>query len=301
MSSNEVSTVAEDELKPICEDHELKGKRLSTRLRNEVKEEVEILVKKYGISPKLVTIIVGDDEGSKLYVRMKHKASNKAGILSEHYDLPESTSQKELLELIYKLDDDKAVHGILVQLPLPKPIDEKLIIGAINPLKDVDGFSPTNVYRLFYGGEDLSAATPHGIVRMLDRIGWNDLSGKHAVIINRSTIVGKPLIMLLLNRNATVTVCHSRTKDLPSFTRQADVLVTAIGRRTSNDDPFFISEDMVKEGAVVIDVATPHGDVDFEKVKKKALCVTPVPGGVGPMTIAMLLENVTAAYKAQMV
>ena len=191
------------------------------------------------------------------------------------------------------------MHGILVQLPLPKHIDEKTIIGAIDPLKDVDGFSPANVYRLFYGEEDLSAATPHGIVTMLDRIGWNDLSGKHAVIINRSNIVGKPLIMLLLNRNATVTVCHSRTKDLPSFTRQADVLVTAIGRRTSNDDPFFITEDMVKEGSVVIDVATPHGDVDFEKVKDKAVCVTPVPGGVGPMTIAMLLENVLAAFQAQ--
>jgi len=291
--------MGENDEKPICEEHELKGKRLSHRLRNEVTEEVQKLVEKYNISPKLVTIIVGDDEGSQMYVRMKHKASNKAGILSEHHDLPKKTSQEELLALIQRLNNDSSVHGILVQLPLPKHIDEKTIIGAIAPLKDVDGFSPANVYRLFYGGEDLSAATPHGIVTMLDRIGWNDLSGKHAVIINRSTIVGKPLIMLLLNRNATVTVCHSRTKDLPSFTKQADVLVSAIGRRTSDDDPFFISEDMVKEGAVVIDVATPYGDVDFEKVKEKALCVTPVPGGVGPMTIAMLLENVVAAYKAQ--
>jgi methylenetetrahydrofolate dehydrogenase (NADP+)/methenyltetrahydrofolate cyclohydrolase len=246
-----------------------------------------------------VTIIVGEDPGSKMYVKMKHKASNKAGILSENFDLPETTSQKELLKLINKLNDDRRVHGILVQLPLPKQIDEKTIIGAIDPLKDVDGFSPANVYRLFYGEEDLSAATPHGIVTILDRIGWDDLSGKHAVVINRSNIVGKPLIMLLLNRNATVTVCHSRTKDLPSFTRLADVLVSAIGRRTADEDPFFITEDMVKEGSVVIDVATPHGDVDFENVKQKALCVTPVPGGVGPMTIAMLLKNVLAAYKAQ--
>jgi methylenetetrahydrofolate dehydrogenase (NADP+)/methenyltetrahydrofolate cyclohydrolase len=289
----------EKELKPICEDHVIKGRRLSNRLRKEVKAEVELLVEKHGISPKLVTIIVGEDEGSQMYVKMKHKASNKAGILSEHHDLPDSTTQEELLQLITRLNEDKTVHGILVQLPLPKQIDEKTIISAIDQLKDVDGFSPANVYRLFYGEEDLSAATPHGIVTMLDRIGWNDLSGKHAVVINRSNIVGKPLIMLLLNRNATVTVCHSRTKDLPSFTRQADVLVVAIGRRSAEEDPFFITEDMVKEGSVVIDVATPHGDVDFEKVKEKALCITPVPGGVGPMTIAMLLKNVLAAYIAQ--
>lgn len=289
----------EKELKPICEDHVIKGKRLSNRLRKEVKIEVEKLVEKHGIPPKLVTIIVGEDPGSQMYIRMKHKASNKAGILSEHHDLPDSTSQEELLGLITKLNNDKTVHGILVQLPLPKQVNEKTIISAINPLKDVDGFSPANVYRLFYGEEDLSAATPHGIVTMLDRIGWDDLSGKQAVIINRSNIVGKPLIMLLLNRNATVTVCHSRTKDLPSFTRQADVLISAIGRRTAEEDPFYITDDMVKEGSVVIDVATPYGDVDFEKVKEKALCVTPVPGGVGPMTIAMLLKNVLAAYLAQ--
>jgi methylenetetrahydrofolate dehydrogenase (NADP+)/methenyltetrahydrofolate cyclohydrolase len=289
----------EKELKPICEDHVIKGRRLSNRLRKEVKAEVEKLVAKHGVSPKLVTIIVGEDAGSQMYIKMKHKASNKAGIRSEHHDLPESTTQEKLLELITNLNADKTVHGILVQLPLPKQIDEKTIIGTIDALKDVDGFSPANVYRLFYGEEDLSAATPHGIVTMLDRIGWNDLSGMHVVVINRSNIVGKPLIMLLLNRNATVTVCHSRTKDLPSFTRQADVLVSAIGRRTSDDDPFFITEDMIKEGAVVIDVATPHGDVDFEKIRQKALCVTPVPGGVGPMTIAMLLKNVVAAYSAQ--
>jgi methylenetetrahydrofolate dehydrogenase (NADP+)/methenyltetrahydrofolate cyclohydrolase len=291
--------MSDDDLKPICEDHEIKGRRLANRLRNEVEVEVAEMVSKFGISPKLVTVIVGEDPGSQMYIRMKHKASNKAGILSEHYDLPETTTQDELLKLVHKLNEDKTVHGILVQLPLPKHIDEKTIIKAIEPLKDVDGFSPANVYRLFYGEEALSAATPHGIVTMLDRIGWDDLSGKHAVIINRSNIVGKPLIMLLLNRNATVTVCHSRTKDLSSFTRQADVLISAIGRRNTESDPFFITEDMVKEGSVVIDVATPNGDVDFDNVKQKALCVTPVPGGVGPMTIAMLLENVLAAYKVQ--
>jgi methylenetetrahydrofolate dehydrogenase (NADP+)/methenyltetrahydrofolate cyclohydrolase len=289
----------EEELKPICEDHVIKGKRLSNRIRRNVQAEVEKLTEEYGIAPKLVTVIVGEDPGSQMYVRMKHTASDKAGILSDHYDLPENISQDELMALIKKLNDAPEVHGILVQLPLPKQIDEKAIIGAIDPLKDVDGFSPQNIYRLFYGGEKLSSATPHGIVTMLDHIGMGDLSGKHVVIINRSTIVGKPLIFLLLNRNATVTICHSRTADLPSFTKQADVLVTAIGRRKSEDDSFFITPDMVKEGVVVIDVSTPHGDVDFENVKEKARCITPVPGGVGPMTITMLLQNVLDAYSAQ--
>ncbi|MHA2378407.1 MAG: bifunctional 5,10-methylenetetrahydrofolate dehydrogenase/5,10-methenyltetrahydrofolate cyclohydrolase [Candidatus Thorarchaeota archaeon] len=289
--------MSEEGAKPICEDHVIKGRRLSKRIRREVKAEVERLTEKHGLAPKLVTVIVGEDPGSQMYVRMKHKASNKAGILSDHYDLSESTTQDELLSLINKMNQDSAVHGILVQLPLPDQIDEKTIIGAIHSKKDVDGFSPVNVYRLFYGDEELSSATPQGIVTILDSIGLDDLSGKHVVIINRSTIVGKPLIMLLLNRNATVTVCHSRTADLPSFTRKADVLVSAIGRRQDESDPFYITSDMVKEDAVVIDVATPLGDVDFENVKEKASCVTPVPGGVGPMTITMLLKNVLAAYK----
>ena len=284
--------------KPICEDHVIKGRRLSKRLRREIGAEVQRLTEKHGLAPKLVTVIVGEDPGSQMYVRMKHKASNKVGILSDHHDLPENTTEEQLILLINKLNQDSTVHGILVQLPLPDHIDEKAIIGAIDSMKDVDGFSPVNVYRLFYGGEELSSATPQGIVTILDSIGLEDLSGKHVVIINRSTIVGKPLIMLLLNRNATVTVCHSRTADLSSFTRQADVLVSAIGRRQDESDPFFITSEMVKEGAVVIDVATPLGDVDFENVKNKAMCVTPVPGGVGPMTITMLLKNVLAAYRA---
>lgn len=289
-----------EDLKPICEDHVIKGKRLSKRIRTQIQSEVEQLVAKHGVTPKLVTVIVGDDEGSQMYVRMKRKACSDAGILSDNYDLPEKTTQDELLDLIRKLNNDKTVNGILVQLPLPRHIDEKVIISAIVPLKDVDGFSPANIYNLFYGGEQLTSATPHGIATMLDQIGMNDLSGKHAVIINRSTIVGKPLIFLLLNRNATVTVCHSRTSDLAKFTKDADVLVTAIGRRTSHDDPFFITSDMIKEGAVIIDVATPYGDVDFEDVKSKAQCITPVPGGVGPMTITMLLRNVIDAYNAQL-
>jgi methylenetetrahydrofolate dehydrogenase (NADP+)/methenyltetrahydrofolate cyclohydrolase len=292
--------MSEDEQRPICDDHVIMGKRLSKRIRSQVKEEVQQLVAKYNITPKLVTVIVGEDEGSQLYVRMKRKACSEAGILSDNYDLPEKTTQAELLDLITKLDKDKTVHGILVQLPLPKQIDEKTIIRALDPLKDVDGFSPANIYRLFYGGEELSSATPHGIVTMLEHIGLKDLSGKHVVVINRSTIVGKPLIFLLLNRNATVTVCHSRTAELAKFTKQADVLITAIGRRKSHDDPYFITAEMIKDDAVVIDVATPYGDVDFENVKKKALCVSPVPGGVGPMTITLLLKNVLDAYSAQM-
>lgn len=292
--------MSDDQLKPICDDHVIKGKRLSKRIRDQVKGEVEQFVGKYGLAPKLVTVIVGEDEGSQMYVRMKRKACEDAGILSDHYGLPEKTTQTELLALINRLNKDKTVHGILVQLPLPKHINEKTIIGALAPLKDVDGFSPMNIYHLFYGGEELTSATPHGIVTILDNIGMKDLSGKHVVVINRSTIVGKPLIFLLLNRNATVTVCHSRTASLNEFTRAADVLITAIGRRTSHDDPFFITPDMIKDDAVVIDVATPYGDVDFENVKSKALCITPVPGGVGPMTITMLLRNVLDAYSAQM-
>ena len=234
-----------------------------------------------------------------MYVRMKHRACKRVGILSEGYSLPENTTQDQLLRLIERLNQDATVHGILVQLPLPKHIDEETVISAIDPEKDVDGFSPRNIYRLFYGGELLTAATPQGIVTMLDSLGVN-LDGMHAVIVNRSTIVGKPLIMLLLNRNMTVTVCHSHTRDLPSITRQADVLVTAIGRRKSKEDPYLITADMVKEGAIVIDVATPHGDCDFEAIKCKAMYITPVPGGVGPMTITMLLRNVLAAYSFQM-
>jgi len=290
--------LTEDNSKPICEDHVIDGRKLSKIIREQITAEVDTLSKKYGVAPKLVTILVGEDSGSQMYVRMKHKASNKAGILSEHHDLSEDISQEELLGLIQKLNADSTAHGILVQLPLPKQIDEKTIISTISPLKDVDGFSPTNVYRLFYGGEELSAATPHGIVTMLDALEI-DLTGMHAVIINRSTIVGKPLIMLLLNRNCTVTVCHSRTRDISKFTLDADILVTAIGRRQTEDDAFYITADMVKKGAIIIDVATPHGDVDFEAVKEKVMCITPVPGGVGPMTITMLLRNVLDAYKAQ--
>ncbi len=283
----------------FCRENIIDGKALADRIRDDVAAEVSRLTEMHGVTPKLVTVLVGDDPGSKMYVRMKHKACAKVGIISENRELPASTTQDELLTVIRSLNEDILVHGILVQLPLPRHINEEAIISAIDPMKDVDGFSPMNVYSLFYGGEMLSAATPQGIVTILDSLGA-PLAGKHAVIVNRSTIVGKPLIMLLLNRNMTVTVCHSYTRDLASFVRQADVLVTAIGRRKAPEDPYYITADMVKDGAIVIDVATPYGDCDFEALKCKASYITPVPGGVGPMTIAMLLKNVLAAYSFQM-
>lgn len=285
------------DIKPedFCLDRVIDGKTLADKIRGDIQTEVTRLTELHGVAPKLATIIVGDDPGSKMYVRMKHKACQRAGILSENHDLPETTTQDDLLALIDRLNRDSTVHGILVQLPLPKHMSEEEVINEIVPEKDVDGFSPRNIYRLFHGAEMLSAATPQGIATILDHLGV-PMAGKHAVIVNRSTIVGKPLIMLLLNRNLTVTVCHSHTEDLGSFTRQADFLVTAIGRRKSAEDPFFITADMIKDGAVVIDVATPIGDCDFEAMKCKAGFITPVPGGVGPMTIAMLLKNVLAAY-----
>jgi methylenetetrahydrofolate dehydrogenase (NADP+)/methenyltetrahydrofolate cyclohydrolase len=226
---------------------------------------------------------------------MKTKACKRAGIKSEQHNKPSTISQEELCSLISQLNSDKTIHGILVQLPLPDQIDEEVVIRTIDSSKDVDGFSPPSIYRLFHGDETMSSATPQGIVTILDLLGL-DLTGKKAAIINRSTIVGKPLIFLLLNRNATVTVCHSRTKDLSSITNQADVLVSAIGRRKSDEAPYYITSDMVNEGAVVIDVATPHGDCDFEALRDKVSYITPVPGGIGPMTITMLLKNVVAAY-----
>ncbi len=289
--------MAMHDVKPedFCSDRVIDGKALAEKIRGEIQTEVTRLAEMHGIAPKLATVIVGDDPGSKMYVKMKHKACQRAGMLSENHDLPENTTQEDLLALIDQLNHDVSVHGILVQLPLPKHMSEEEVINEIDPSKDVDGFSPRNIYRLFYGAEMLNAATPQGIVTILDHLSLT-LSGRHAVIVNRSTIVGKPLLMLLLNRNLTVTVCHSHTKDLGSFTRQADVLITAVGRRKSAQDPFFITADMIKEGAVVIDVATPIGDCDFEALRCKASFITPVPGGVGPMTIAMLLKNVLAAY-----
>jgi len=282
----------------FCDGKVIDGRALSKQIRGEIEEEVERLTELHQLRPKLTTILVGDDAASKKYIKYKQKACKKVGILSENFNLPGDIQEDELIEKIEELNRDSKVHGILVQLPLPRHIDKENIIGAVDPDKDVDGFAPRNIYRLFHGGEMLAAATPQGIVTMLDHLNVK-LKGKQAVIINRSIIVGKPLVFLLLNRDLTVSVCHSKTEDLKGYTKDADVLITAVGMRESKEDPYFITADMVKEDAIVIDVASPYGDCDFDAVKKKAKYITPVPGGVGPMTITMLLKNVLTAYAYQ--
>ena len=258
------------------------GKTVSAYVKQQVKDEVAKLSES-GSVPALAVIIVGNDPASKVYVGNKKKACEMTGMKSIEYALDESTSEAELLELIDKLNNDKQVNGILCQLPLPKHINEDKIIDAIAPEKDVDGFSAVNVGKIWLGKYEISP-----------------LEGKNCVIVGRSNIVGKPMAALLLERNATVTVCHSRTKDLASFTKNADVIVAAVGRAN------FITADMVKEGAVVVDVGINRldngklcGDVDFEAVKEKASFITPVPGGCGPMTIAVLMKNTLVAYKHQ--
>lgn len=282
----------------FCDGKVIDGRALSKQIRGKIEEEVERLTELHQLRPKLTTILVGDDAASKKYIKYKQKACKNVGILSENFNLPGDIQEDELIEKIGELNQDNKVHGILVQLPLPRHIDKENIIGAIDPDKDVDGFAPRNIYRLFHGGEMLAAATPQGIVTMLDHLDVK-LKGLQAVVINRSIIVGKPLIFLLLNRDLTVSVCHSKTEDLKRHTTNADVLITAVGLRESKEDPYFITADMVKEGVVVIDVASPYGDCDFDEVKKKAKYITPVPGGVGPMTITMLLKNVLTAYAYQ--
>jgi methylenetetrahydrofolate dehydrogenase (NADP+)/methenyltetrahydrofolate cyclohydrolase len=259
-------------------------------------------MKERGVKPTLATILVGDDPSSRTYVEGKSQDCSEVGIHFRLYKLPSSVTERELMDLIDGLNNDEGVHGIIVQLPLPKGINRKKVIAAINPRKDVDGLHPYNVGKLWLGAydfnNDLLPCTPKGIVKLLDRY-HIQLEGKLAVIINRSDLVGKPLAKLLLDRNATVLICHSKTKDLKKHTRAADVLVTAVGRRPE----FAVDEEMVKEGSVVVDVGMNHiggkllGDVDFDLVKKKASHITPVPGGVGPMTRAMLLQNVLIATK----
>lgn len=271
------------------------GKALSAKLKNQMKEKVEFL-KTTGINPCLAVIIVGENPASKVYVNNKKKSCAELGIESLEYALPEETTEEELLRIIDELNNNENVDGILCQLPLPSHICEKNIINSISPEKDVDAFHPENVGHIMIGDYTFLPCTPAGVMEMLKEYEI-DVAGKNCVVVGRSNIVGKPMTMLLLKENATVTVCHSRTKDLASFTRQADVLVSAVGK------PGLITEDMVKENAVVIDVAINRlengklcGDVDFEKVKEKASFITPVPGGVGPMTIAVLMKNtVTAA------
>lgn len=272
------------------------GKAVSALVRREVKERAALLASK-GVKPGLAVVLVGDDPASQVYVRQKEKACDEVGFASFMRYLPASTDERELLDLIDGLNSDPAVHGILVQLPLPKHIDKDRVAEAIRPEKDVDGFHPINVGRLTLGIETMEPCTPKGIVYLLEHYGI-DIEGKRAVVVGRSNIVGKPVSLLLLSRNATVTVCHSRTKDLPDVTRQADILVAATGK------PKMIDSSMVKGGAVVVDVGITRtqsgliGDVDFDAVKEMASYITPVPGGIGPMTIAMLLLNALKAAEA---
>lgn len=273
------------------------GKKVSEHIRAEIAQGVEKLKEETAITPGLAAVLVGEDPASEIYVRNKRKACASAGMYSEEHKLPAETTEQELLNLVDRLNNDPNIHGILVQLPLPDHIDETKILRAVTPLKDVDGFHPYNVGLLVEGNPRFISCTPHGIIKMLEFYNI-DITGKEAVIVGRSNIVGKPVSMLLLHRHATVTVCHSRTKPLDEVTKRADILVAAIGRAN------FITADMVKPGAVVIDVGINRneegkltGDVDFEAVSQKASYITPVPGGVGPMTISMLLWNTLESAK----
>lgn len=272
------------------------GKKVSSHIKDNIAAEVKILKNKTGKTPGLAVVLVGDDPASAVYVKNKNKTCKNIGFQSFEHILSENTSEDKLLNLINELNNDDQVNGILVQLPLPSHISSKKILVSINPQKDVDGFHLENVGRLVTGNALFKPCTPAGIIKLLDEYKI-EIEGKNAVIIGRSNIVGKPVSFLLLERNATVTICHSRTKDLPSITRSADILIAAIGK------PNFVSLDMVKNNAVVIDVGINRldgklvGDVDFTSVSKQASLITPVPGGVGPMTIAMLMENTLQAFK----
>ena len=273
------------------------GKVISAAVKERVKNEVAAL-KEQGITTGLAVIIVGEDPASKVYVNNKKKACEALGIISEEYALPENTTQEELLSLIDTLNKKESINGILCQLPLPKHLDEAAVINAISADKDVDAFHPVNVGKIMQGDYDFVPCTPAGIMEMLDYEGI-EIAGKTCVVIGRSNIVGKPMAMLLLHKNGTVTICHSRTQNLKEVCKNADILVAAVGR------PNFVTNDMVKEGAVVIDVGINRvdgklvGDVNFADVCEKTSYITPVPGGVGPMTIAMLMQNTLTAAKKQ--
>ncbi|MCQ2417071.1 MAG: bifunctional methylenetetrahydrofolate dehydrogenase/methenyltetrahydrofolate cyclohydrolase FolD [Oscillospiraceae bacterium] len=275
------------------------GKQIAANVKAEVRAEVEKM-KTSGIQPGLAVILVGNNPASRVYVSNKEKDCAECGFASYEYALPEETTEQELLELVAKLNQDDTINGILVQLPLPKQICEQTILHAISPMKDVDAFHPENVGRIMIGDYHFLPCTPAGVIEMLDAMEI-DISGKHCVVIGRSNIVGKPMAMLLLHRNGTVTICHSRTKDLAEQTRQADILIAAVGKAD------FVTADMVKEGAVVIDVGMNRnaagklvGDVCYDEVAAKASAITPVPGGVGPMTRAILMRNTLTAAKIQM-
>ena len=271
------------------------GKAISKEVRGEIARDVSAFVQRHGCAPGLAVVIVGNDPASQVYVRNKKRACEEVGFYSESYELPEDTTQEELIALIEKLNLDEKKHGILVQLPLPKHLNETEVLLKIRPEKDVDAFHPYNVGKIMIGNHDLLPCTPAGVMVLLERSGV-EVKGKRCVVIGRSNIVGKPMAMLLLHAHGTVTVCHSRTQNLCDICREADILVASIGK------PEFVTADMVKEGAVVVDVGINRlengklvGDVKFAEVEPKASYITPVPGGVGPMTITMLLKNTLTA------
>lgn len=284
----------------------ISGTEIAKQIREELKQEIAELKEKHGVTPGLATVLVGDDPASKVYVGQKEKSCSNLGIYSERIDLPADTSEEDILALIEKLNKNPKIHGILVQLPLPKHINETRVLYAVDPAKDVDGFHPVNVGQMVIGEKCFLPCTPHGILELLARSGVKT-EGAEVVIIGRSNIVGKPILNLMLQKqpsgNATVTLCHTGTKDLAFHTKRADILIVATGH------PKTVTGDMVKEGVVVIDVGvnrigkTPEGkailvgDVDFDSVKEKAAAITPVPGGVGPMTIVMLMKNTVAAAR----
>lgn len=274
------------------------GKELAKKIRGELKEECDEL-KKQGIHPKLAVIMVGDNSASKVYVKNKSKACDEIGIKYEEYLMNSDTAQEELIELIKKLNKDESINGILLQSPIPNNLDINQAFKAISYKKDVDGFTPSSVGKLSIGEDTFISCTPYGVIKMFEEYNI-DLTGKDLVILGRSNIVGKPLLQCCLNKNATVTICHSKTKNLKEHTKRADIVISAIGKAK------FVTKDMIKEGAVVIDVGINRdesgklvGDVDFENVEPIASYITPVPGGVGPMTIAMLMHNVIKATKEQ--
>ncbi|MBU5461383.1 bifunctional methylenetetrahydrofolate dehydrogenase/methenyltetrahydrofolate cyclohydrolase FolD [Lachnoclostridium sp. MSJ-17] len=275
------------------------GKKVSAEVKERVRQQTLELKNEYNITPGLAVVIVGDDPASRVYVNNKKKACEVVGFKSEEYALPAETTQEELLELVNTLNKKEDINGILVQLPLPKHLDDKAVIEAIDPKKDVDAFHAVNVGKIMLGEYDFLPCTPAGVMEMLHSYDIT-VEGKECVVIGRSNIVGKPMGMLLLHENGTVTICHSRTKNLAEVCRRADILVAAVGI------PKFVKADMVKEGAVVIDVGMDRdengklcGDVDFENVKEKCSFITPVPGGVGPMTISTLMKNTLKACKLQ--
>lgn len=276
------------------------GKEVSLFIKDRIKNETAQLIKSTGITPGLAVILVGDDSASHVYVRNKKLACEYCGFYSQSYELPKETTEEQLLELIRELNNNDKIDGILVQMPLPRHINPDTIINAILPEKDVDAFNPENVGKIMLGEYSFLPCTPAGVMELLKYYNI-DVSGKECVVIGRSNIVGKPMAMLLLHENATVTICHSRTKQLADVTRRADIIVAAVGKAG------FVTADMVKEGAVVIDVGINRnadgklcGDIDFETVEKKASYITPVPGGVGPMTISMLMQNTLTSAKLKL-